>query len=112
MNNDEYYTVEQLIEQKRTDSPWYERTWEFVYKFGVKNFLLLIVKAAGVSTRVVQTSKNTALLRGSDCLVGSHLSTTQTRAYVTVSDTLSFLVWSVTRHPYDRRIEITFMFNV
>ena len=31
MKDDEYYTVEQLIEQKRTDSPWYERTWEFVY---------------------------------------------------------------------------------
>ena len=89
----------------------FSRTWEFVYKFGVKK-LLAIVKAAGVSTRVVQTSKNTALLRGSDCLVGSHLSTTQTRAYVTVSVTLSFLVWSVTRHPYDRKIEITFMFNV
>ena len=34
--------------------------------------ILAIVKATGVSTRVVQTSKNTALLRGSDCLVGSH----------------------------------------
>ena len=84
----------------------------YLGKTTVKKFLLLIVMVAGVSTRVVQTSKNTALLPGSDCLVGSHLSTTQTRAYVTVSVTLSFLVWSVARHPYNRKIKITFMFNV